>query len=67
MEIRPAKKPLQLWPIWAIWGVIFIWAEFLGGNPRAAVNWLWLALILSILVYSFNVKKFGKKYWKKTL
>ena len=35
------------------------------GNVQAIVNWFWIVLILSLMIYSFNVKKFGKKYWKK--
>ncbi|GAG34997.1 unnamed protein product [marine sediment metagenome] len=54
-----SKKYLKIWPVWIIFSIMFI----IIGNPEIIVNLFFLALFLSYLIYYFNVKKFGKKYW----
>lgn len=58
-------KPLKMRWIWILYGLLLVYGFIFNGNPEAIANWLLWALFLSILIYSFNVKKFGKKYWKK--
>jgi len=58
-------KPLPVWPVWAFWFIIFLISWISNGNVHAVSNWFVLCLILSLMIYSYNVKKFGKKYWKK--
>jgi hypothetical protein len=64
MAIKPATKPLIIWPIWVVFGIISILIFFTNGTPNQVGNWFLLALVITLIVYSFNVKKFGKKYWK---
>ncbi len=58
-------KPLKMWWIWALYGLLVIYGIFFNLNPDVIGGVIWLPVLLSIMIYSFNVKKFGKKYWKK--
>lgn len=59
------SKPLKVWWIWVLWLLLFFFTWSINGNEKVVVNWFYIALILSLMIYLFNVKKFGKKYWKK--
>ena len=59
------SKPLKVGWIWVLWLLLFFFTWAINGNEKAVVNWFYIALILSLMIYSFNVKKFGKKYWKR--
>ena len=63
--MKAKGKPLKVWWIWILWLSLFLYGWIFNGNVQAIANWFWIALILSLMIYSFNVKKFGKNYWKK--
>ncbi len=64
MDKNKEMKPLKMRWIWILYGLLVMCGLFFNWNPEVVANWLLWALFLSILIYSFNVKKFGKKYWK---
>ncbi len=65
IKLKASGKPLKVWWIWVLWLILFFYTWYINGNEKAVVNWFYVALILSLMIYSFNVKKFGKKYWVK--